>query len=375
MSQHRDHALDMLKGISCVMMILAHVPHSDMNGYFTQLFPPLAAILAGISPSIQFLGSMAPALFFSVAGVTSLFQTYKKTKDVILFYVMFAILGFTFNIFDRPNYWEDPVSNMLQVIACGAVVLFLIDKYVRPSKYLYLGYAIGIFVIHFFVTRKVANFPGKAFLFAPAIFPPIPWLAIFFLGPFAYYVKNYLNLILAGLTMALLIGLTIWDAQALELMNKFDMSLGYFLQQCFLIFILFYIFRLKKSYSPRNIIVFFGKYSLLFLFMHTFIIEVFIFAQFKDMALFWLIVFALTYICMQGSLYFNVYVEKFFNHLVTWLILLALIFGMPLIFKGNFVVIKTLAEIFGIFFALNYKQLPNALKLKKKPKAPVLSTT
>ena len=58
--KQRDFALDILKGVGCLMMIVAH---SNLN---IRDYKPYA-----------FWAGLAPVLFYAVAGVTASFQAQK----------------------------------------------------------------------------------------------------------------------------------------------------------------------------------------------------------------------------------------------------------------------------------------------------------
>lgn len=78
----RDRSLDFLKGVACLMMILAHAPVPIPPGWGLCFY----------------VASMAPAVFFPVTGITTLYQIKKRNLKVLFFfYAIFFILGFSYN--------------------------------------------------------------------------------------------------------------------------------------------------------------------------------------------------------------------------------------------------------------------------------------
>jgi len=73
----RDHSLDLLKGVACVLMLLAHT--------HLQIDLP--------SKALTFLGNFTPVLFFAVSGITANFQARKyPVAGILSTYVMIFIL-------------------------------------------------------------------------------------------------------------------------------------------------------------------------------------------------------------------------------------------------------------------------------------------
>lgn len=81
--KQRDHSLDAIKGIGCILMIFAHAKVNLSESIFFQ--------------SIIFLGTFAPVLFFAISGITATLQAKKDPFFIVLFYTMFAFLGLSYN--------------------------------------------------------------------------------------------------------------------------------------------------------------------------------------------------------------------------------------------------------------------------------------
>lgn len=341
--QERDNTLDFLKGIACIFMILAHYQYSSAQIY---------AMPKIISCAI-FIGGTAPVIFFAVSGVTATFQSKKDILTLIIFYTIFSILGFSYNIQWRPNLYKDFASDVPQIIAMSVIIIVGMEKYVKPNKFFYLIVATLIFYLHYFVTKRIAVFPFKVILFAPGLFTLIPWLSMFFLGVFAYRVKGTVNLIAGVISFSVfLLGYN----KHIFFLDKLNMSLGYFILSSSIIFFTFYFARTWKTYFKNSIIQYIGKNSLLFLYVHLFVIQ--IIKQIGDFNILvsWVCVLLLTYVVIVVLNSLNKYIEEFFNKLISWIAMVLLICIFPL-FISNFYIYLPLEMLLGILFSLNYSRL------------------
>ena len=128
----RDHSLDLLKGVACVLMLLAH----------TQLQIDLP------SKALTFLGSFAPILFFAVSGITANFQAGKyPVTGIVITYTMIFLLGLSFAAIVVGDFWSAFEMDILQIIAVGVLVLYLVQRYLKPSPWFHLGAAVGVFAL------------------------------------------------------------------------------------------------------------------------------------------------------------------------------------------------------------------------------------
>ena len=126
----RDHSLDLLKGVACVLMLLAH----------TQLQVDLQ------SKALTFVGNFTPVLFFAVSGITANFQARKYPVAGIVFtYVMIFLLGLSFAAMVAGNFWVAFNMDILQIIAVGVLVLYLVQRYLKAGPWFHLGAAVAVF--------------------------------------------------------------------------------------------------------------------------------------------------------------------------------------------------------------------------------------
>jgi hypothetical protein len=345
--KERDESLDYLKGIACILMVLAHYPYS----------PTQVTIISKIVSYIVFIGGTAPVIFFAVSGVTATFQSKKNMISIMIFYIIFALLGLSYNIQWRPALYKDFASDVPQIIAMSVIIISILEKYVKPSKEAYLTLAIAIFCLHYFVTRYIQPFPLKVFLFAPGLFTLIPWLSMFFLGIFAYRARNIINLIAGMISVFIFfILLLLQFKEHTNFLDKLNMSGGYFIVSATIIFLAFYLVRVGNKYFNHRIVRYFGKGSLLFLYVHVFATRIVKEIADFNILISWIIVLLITYIGMLLLGLLNKYIESLFSKLSSWIFMILLICILP--FKVSNLNICILTEmILGILFANNYSRI------------------
>jgi fucose 4-O-acetylase-like acetyltransferase len=362
-SKSRDLSLDVLKGLGCLLMIMAHL--QIQTGFYKQL---------------TFLGGFAPVPFYAVVGVTTLFQTQKyKPRSVLLNFLFLFLIGFALNGFNSPDFLRPPVIHLdiISIIAVGAIAVYLVEYYFKPSAWIYLVLGVLCFLIKLAldVLLPVKDYPLLAGLILPysGTFPVIPWLFLFFLGVYVYRAGWKWNLFWMIFAMVVFVSLALIGFN-LDYRSKFDMSLGYFLLSCVFLFALFLVFskiKIFESPSALNPIVFFGQNSLLFLFVHFCFISLFELqlqrngglTVFNDhLFLRWLSIFAVTWIAMAALLYLAKInpLRSFFDRIWIWILLAILILTIPLIPNNEFV--RYAEVVLGIIAALHYHQLSRALK-------------
>jgi hypothetical protein len=267
---------------------------------------------------------------------------------------------------------------MLQIIALGASLVFLTQYYFHPSPVHYLIIGIMIFIIKLFGDWMESGvfyplvFDGswlKGWLLPPGTFTPIPWLFVFFLGVYAYQSTARTNLYLSLLTV--LISLAILfisrNPAQIDLVNKWDMSLGYFLFSCFC---LFFSFSITKMFPFRNenILIrycqFLGKNSLLFLYVHIFFIQIlFRLGAAAWVYFYWPLVLALSSILIEVILilYPKTRASRLFHSKISWLILIICVMVTPLVFKDPSIV-YILEFFWGVCLSTNYGLLKNIFR-------------
>ena len=361
----RDTTIDILKGIGCLVMIVAH-----------------SSLKIGGYEQFKFWGGLAPVLFFAATGVTAAFQAQKyKPRGVLLTYAFLFLLGFSFNRITDPGFLEEIEFDIIQIVAISSSLIYLVEYYFRPRVWVYLLLGFLAFGLKFIFQKLLAGIfiiGVTNALIPPGIFPIFPWLFLFFFGLFAYRINNYVN---AGLAAGL--GATLIILQKInfpiDIENKWDMSLGYFLVCGTLVFSAFFILRFisswrEKIFKYEGLLTFLGKNSLLFLYVHFPIIlylkEIRIHRNvqliFHHPYLFWLLVLGLTLIIMIILIWLAKWKfgAQFFDHLPVWIAMTALVFAAGLfISTERFVYIIEIG--LGLLTALFYPKLGNIFKQKR----------
>lgn len=340
-----DHSLDAVKGFSCLLMIAAHT----------------ALEYSGNNVILHNIGELAPVLFFAVSGVTSTFQSRKNLLSLIAFYLAFAVLGMSYNALWRPDIWSNPVSDVPQIIAMSVIGIIIIERVLKPGRWMYLALGIAVFVLHLVLSPRIPAFPVHQF-FTPkgdyTYFTFLPWFSIFLLGVFAYRTGRLINLTSGLVSLGLLAFSYALSPGDGEFLVKYNMSAGYFFMSMSFLFLSFYLFRSVKRYSFRNPLLFFGRHSFLFLYLHVFILWAFTRMHPYHISVFavWAGVLAATLAAMAAVLKLNHYAGVLFNYRLVWLGMMALVLGIPLAVHSNGVIIVS-ETLLGIGLACNYKKL------------------
>lgn len=352
---NRDYGLDVLKSIGCALMVIAHskLKMWDYEDYLIW-------------------GNLAPVLFFSVAGVTAVLQSPKTLREMFALYSLIFLFGFSYNGFIKPTFLSKIEFEIIQAIALSVFIIYLLEKYLRINKSLYLLFGFIAFgldkLIYPLGYEKI-----EGILIAPGVFPLIPWLSMFFFGVFAYHVKNIYNIILFFFIVVMyyfLFGFVIPDLHT----GKWQFLLDFFLFSSAFLFISFFIIRslaFFQSQKLQKLIVFWGTNSLLFLYIHYAFIKFYrLFEIQRNIEviwnhpwLFWILVLVSSTIAILIITFTSDWFKFLFQYWFTWIFILLLIFIMPFVIdKPSYI---TYAELLlGIIFSVYYPILSKMLKEK-----------
>jgi len=352
----RDQSLDLLKGVACVLMLLAH----------THLQIDLQ------SKALTFLGNFTPVLFFAVSGITANFQARKyPVAGIVSTYVMIFLLGLSFAAMVSGDFWDAFNMDILQIIAVGVLVLYLVQRYLQAGPWFHLGAAVAVFALKLVTDGLSRDLWWMRYmeniLLEPGNFVLIPWLFPFFLGMFCHLAPNRYNLWVAGAAL-LVMGLMQAAGVSLGIDNRWDMSTGYFLFSLLITSSAFYVARrLPQAFITRAFawLIWLGKNSLLFLYVHMGVI--WLVREYTrgiwDSYLVWPVVAVTSIVLMRllPPLLKALRIPALMTHLPAWMVLTLLILSAPLLLPVGTPLVLT-EFLLGVIFALYYGSMTRKLK-------------
>lgn len=371
----RDDSLDILKGLACIAMVIAHQPYFFKN---PQLSLGFVHYLAAAIP---------PTIFFAIAGVTASFQSnrYSLSSLARYFFAMFLI-GITWNIAIHGDinsfYWLE----IFQIIALGSLCICAVERNEPASQWLLFSIAAGIVLIKLAAETYWPQFDGWNYVFCdtayvrelnatPTVtpvlpgFPLFPWLAYFFLGVWCYRLSKRTKLIAA---VAALFSTCIAVRLGSSIAEKWDSPIAHILADSTLIFISFWLF---DGYSVATSAVAeqlrkIGSNAFLFFFAHPFglIAGVIVFAATNNAYASWVISIVIS--ILVYTLFGKIKPSKLFESRSAWLALIAVIVLIPvstLFIKHDSmaVITRLLAIVIGTVAAINFNALSKLTKVKK----------
>lgn len=339
----RNNSLDLIKGFSCVLMILAHsYPLYSYNNY--------------IFKGVFFIGATAPVLFFASTGMSLFYQLKRRSLvTLILFYLIFFYLSFINLGVSGPNYFYFSPYNIFTTIALCGIITAVFLRY-------NLNYPM-VFAIPFIIHLALVQFNlGPSFnpILRPLLIYPglgiLPWLSFFLLG--SQFLKADIKVnrkwtiaFIAGFIISVLFRIPFVDY---ALTYKHTMSVSYYL---FSLSLLGVIYCFMQGFRSK-MLTFLGKNSLLFWYAHIFIIN---HLPVKSSPLvIWAVVFVSTLGLIKMLNTLNQYIAGYTNNWYFWSIIIsAPIVGLYL--PDQFV--SPFFYFFGILMSLNYHVL---FKLTKR---------
>lgn len=256
----RDSTLDAIKGIACLLMLAAHLYFPEPRGIFVR--------------ALQYMGGLAPALFFAVSGVTATLQAARRPlTQIAVQAAMLALVGISYNVAWDAHLIDGIKMDVPQVIAMGTVAIAALTQWLAPTSQQWLLIGSGIFMLHRLCTPWAINHPqyaGLNLLFSDNGFPLFPWLAMFCFGIVVQRLSNsqrWRVLFITGAAFGLVLKFGGHDVLA-----KWHMALGYLLLSCTAMVAVFIAGQLLGSISHMRPLLFLGRNSLLFLYVHLFFV-------------------------------------------------------------------------------------------------------
>ncbi|WP_317105809.1 hypothetical protein [Chroococcidiopsis sp. SAG 2025] len=116
--------------------------------------------------------------------------------------------------------------------------------------------------------------------------------------------------------------------------------------------------------AQNKLLVYFGKNSLLFLYVHFIILLKFNSMEYRQAYVVWIMTTGLTFAFMKLCQYLNQYIERYFDNIAVWIVAIALICTLPIVFMHQPKYVVWGEMLLGIIFACNYQTLSQLVKRK-----------
>jgi uncharacterized membrane protein len=345
--------IDITKGFAALLMIAAHG--------------------SGGNTVLPF-GNFGAALFFFCSGMNTLLFLRKNIyySGTVLFNFLFALIlflgGYTQIVIAHPHV-HGFIPAFLQFNALGVVLILLIFKICRNPVIVGLFFPLP-FILHILYQLECFSFlssdaPWMPFVFGRTGFPLFPWSGFLLFGAFMLNLRERPRVMRWVLFFfALISSISIWILRIP--VKRIDMSLSYILLALFVLAFLFFLFhqarRLEKRTlveSARRQLALVGRNSLMFVYLHYFILYYLIpgipdFSDFMEMAFQALIGFAFCF--------FAIYIyEKVKFDMSLFFPVTTITFLLIVLRYSNYFVFQTGGNIMdmtvGILFAFLYIQL------------------
>lgn len=367
MPKNRDLSLDAMKGVICISMAVAHSYSVLSTGSLEFYIHQVAFLTTGI--------------FLSVSGILAYYQsTRDKLSRIIIFYVIVFFLGFSYNcllakyFFDFNNISLPPDGmrifylnfecEILQLIPLGCITVAAAARIFKDRNYLYLSAAIVLYALYLISSSVMPQFPLKSFIISPGVFPPVPWLVYFFAGVYAFRTRNRNNIIVAAVLFIIYIAMHTANHYSMVWSDRKHMPINYMLLSLIVLFVFNFIFRsIGARIKEKNFFVYLGRNSLLFLYLHIFIISIFLSLKFGTWYIVWPSILILSFFLILVFEYINKKIKIKLYYIPFWIILCLCIWITPIIFRSNLAIILILELIFGIIFSLKISDL--SVRIKK----------
>lgn len=337
----RDRSLDMVKGLACILMILAHA-----HGYGK-------TIDNGVTLFFYQIGLFAPILFFGSIGVSLTLQMKSRPFILIaagyllLFVVSFANMGLRLLYKDYFTFMD---GNLYASLSLSALFILMIHKRISI-----IAICVPLLLYYFLskTTLEVSMFYGGIFSF-------IPWIIFSMVGLYLHQRPHLIKTFSVGmLFLSIAIFVITKPASIGEYNTPLYIALGLFLYSFFKI-IASHLLRIKYL---SWLIMWLGKKSLLFYVIHRAIVIYFPLRLFAP--LLWLSLFISTIVLMYLFIRINsLSVEKYANTYFFWATLvIALI--VPFLLPMNIHSQRAIMLSVLLLHALNYHHFIYQNILKK----------
>lgn len=364
----RDYSVDLIKGIGCICMVIAHAPMFHV----ADLLPRLIIHLVGFGT----------VFFFATAGITAALQARRyATSSLVFYFLIIFLFGSNWNIIIHGDLSAFSVVEIFQIIALGSILVCLLERNGPCPQWLLLAIALAFPALKFAADRFAPGFDGGGLLlpsndYIPhhlvtsgkdRIFPGfalLPWLTFFPLGLFCYRASKRTNGIAMLVSLLVLLVAYLNDSVTVE---KWDMSLAYLAGIYTCGFASFWFF--KGMGAPENpvarLLTWIGQNVLPLFFFHPIAVVVGIASSFViGPYLGWVAALVTAVLMLKFALSRKPW--RIFEHNSAWIVLGLTLLALPVvaeILEGPWPMVARLgAFVIGIIFALNVSWLSRIIK-------------
>jgi len=333
--QKRDKSLDVIKGVACILMLLAH------------------SRTQGRTDDTQFtiflweFGFLAAVLFFAGIGMSVVYQLKKRTiAELVIFYLVMIWISFADVGKTTVNYFSLGNVNLFFSLGIACIISIFLIK--RNNLIVTLA-PLGIYLI-----LGLFNIP-----FTPIyglLFGVIPWLSFILFGNLLFKEPSKVMLYFIVFTLLDIISFLGGQTIVTEAANWAFIFSGFALTS-FLVLISPKLIKIKPI---ENLLTYLSLNSLLFYWLHIFILYVLPVKIFAP--LLWLGLLLLTIILMKLLDKLNqLTFQKISSKIYFWLPLLFSII-IPLVFQFSPGLRFYFFNVVILIYALNYRGLYELIK-------------
>ena len=371
----RDDSLDIIKGLCCILMVVAHEPF-----FFTDLRTSLGVI--------DFVTALVPVpLFFGIAGVTATFQLPRYSfRSLVLYFVAMFVIGTSWNVFMHGDITSFKWPEIFQIIALGSLFVCVVERTGPVPQPILFSIALGFILIKQVVDAWWPHLSLWNFLFCDPNytltlgrskilpgFPVFPWAGYFFLGVWSYRARKNTKLVLSLVALGVA-ALSAWLGS--NIAEKWDTTMAYSAALCVTVFSFFWLFhdpvetRSWLTEQLRRI----GSNAFLFFYSHPLGLLAGGVVYFMTHSAFlgWAVGIAVS--VLTYNLVSRVKPAALFKSGYAWLVLMGIVVVLPFLpsvfsHDKTDMLMRLCALLIGAITALNFASLSRVVKKSKTPVA------
>ena len=335
-------------GLACLLYVFGHGPVEGFEG-------------------VKLVGGLGAALLFSAAGAAGSWASRRASPTRLVVYaVLFAALGASFNLALHPSTRPGNSADILQGMALCGLVVALWRRAFGNAAWADAILATAPLVVHLVVRPYLRDFPGSQYLFAgqgptsaDSLFPVFPWLTFAALGGRALRDSAAIDLasgVLLGLGAAAVV--TFGPTGSGPVFEKFPMNLPYALLGGALVGLAFALGRFSGFKGPpAQGLRWLGRQGLVFFYAHFGVAKAVEAAHVHEPRAVWLLLavgsLAATWLISAAASPF----ARWFRNPAPWLVLfgsIALAWKAPGLPPMQ---VTALSGLAGLVFAAYYREL------------------